>query len=104
MSKRLRLGMLYEIEVRGRSQDKEREAFREVIEQVKLGEALGYDSAWFVEHHFTRGFSHCSGSDLMRFEPGVGGGLPEGGAFDAMMGVFCADLRVTHRACADKHC
>ena len=65
MSKRLRLGMLYEIEVRGRSQDKEREAFRDVIEQVKLGEALGYDSAWFVEHHFTRGFSHCSGSDLM---------------------------------------
>jgi alkanesulfonate monooxygenase SsuD/methylene tetrahydromethanopterin reductase-like flavin-dependent oxidoreductase (luciferase family) len=65
MSKALRIGMLYEIEVRGRSQDKEREAFREVIEQVKLGEALGYDSAWFVEHHFTRGFSHCSGSDLM---------------------------------------
>ncbi|GAA0399511.1 flavin-dependent oxidoreductase [Acrocarpospora corrugata] len=57
--------MGYELEVRGRTREIEQRAFQNVIDQVVLGDELGYDTAWFVEHHFTRGFSHCSAPDLI---------------------------------------
>jgi len=61
----VRTGVFFEIEVRGRTPEVEQQAFEDVLSQVVLAEELGYDSAWFVEHHFTRGFSHCSAPDLM---------------------------------------
>ncbi|MFF5206320.1 LLM class flavin-dependent oxidoreductase [Streptosporangium sp. NPDC000396] len=61
----LRISLGYELEVRGRSREVEQQAFRNVIEQVVLGDQLGFDTAWFVEHHFTRGFSHSSAPDLV---------------------------------------
>lgn len=65
MPDRLRFGMLHELEVRGRSQDAEIAMFGHVLEQVRLADELGFESAWFVEHHFTRGFSHSSAPDLI---------------------------------------
>jgi alkanesulfonate monooxygenase SsuD/methylene tetrahydromethanopterin reductase-like flavin-dependent oxidoreductase (luciferase family) len=65
MTDALRYGLFHELEVRGRAQDAERAMFANVIEQVRLAEELGYDSAWFVEHHFTRGFSHSSAPDMV---------------------------------------
>ncbi|MDR8415211.1 LLM class flavin-dependent oxidoreductase [Nonomuraea sp. 3-1Str] len=61
----LRISLGYELEVRGRSREVEQQAFQNVIEQVVLGDELGFDTAWFVEHHFTRGFSHSSAPDLV---------------------------------------
>src|SRR3954451_2068219 len=61
----LRVSLGYELEVRGRSRDVERRAFENVMAQVVLADRLGYDTAWFVEHHFTRGFSHSSAPDLV---------------------------------------
>lgn len=61
----LRVSVGYELEVRGRTRDVERRTFENVIEQVVLADRLGYDTAWFVEHHFTRGFSHSSAPDLV---------------------------------------
>ncbi|WP_214413015.1 LLM class flavin-dependent oxidoreductase [Sphaerisporangium fuscum] len=61
----LRISLGYELEVRGRTREVERQAFENVIDQVVLGDRLGYDTAWFVEHHFTRGFSHSSAPDLV---------------------------------------
>ncbi|MEV4381511.1 LLM class flavin-dependent oxidoreductase [Streptosporangium sp. NPDC049644] len=61
----LRISLGYELEVRGRSREVEQQAFRNVIDQVVLGDRLGFDTAWFVEHHFTRGFSHSSAPDLV---------------------------------------
>jgi alkanesulfonate monooxygenase SsuD/methylene tetrahydromethanopterin reductase-like flavin-dependent oxidoreductase (luciferase family) len=61
----LRVSLGYELEVRGRSRDVERRAFENVMAQVVLADELGYDTAWFVEHHFTRGFSHSSAPDLV---------------------------------------
>lgn len=61
----LRVGMGYELEVRGRSRRVEQRSFGNVLEQVTLADQLGYDTAWFVEHHFTRGFSHSSAPDLV---------------------------------------
>jgi alkanesulfonate monooxygenase SsuD/methylene tetrahydromethanopterin reductase-like flavin-dependent oxidoreductase (luciferase family) len=65
MSQGLRFGILHEVEVRGRSQDAERTMFANVIDQVRLAEELAFESCWFVEHHFTRGFSHSSAPDLI---------------------------------------
>ncbi|MFI0454518.1 LLM class flavin-dependent oxidoreductase [Actinomadura sp. 6N118] len=61
----LRVSLGYELEVRGRSRDVERRAFENVMDQVVLADELGFDTAWFVEHHFTRGFSHSSAPDLV---------------------------------------
>ncbi len=57
--------MAYELEVRGRSADVDRETFEHVIEQCVLTDEIGYRSVWFVEHHFTRGFSHSSAPETM---------------------------------------
>ena len=65
MASPLRFGMFHELEVRGRAQEVEREMFANVLAQVRLAEELGFESSWFVEHHFTRGFSHSSAPDLV---------------------------------------
>ncbi|MAT92242.1 MAG: LLM class flavin-dependent oxidoreductase [Halioglobus sp.] len=64
MTKR-RYGIYHELEVRGRSAEIEQQSFAETMSQIELADRLGYDSAWFVEHHFTRGFSHSSAPDLV---------------------------------------
>ncbi|MBO3746581.1 LLM class flavin-dependent oxidoreductase [Streptosporangiaceae bacterium NEAU-GS5] len=61
----MRISLGYELEVRGRTREIERRTFHNVIDQVVLGDELGCDTAWFVEHHFTRGFSHSSAPDLV---------------------------------------
>jgi len=61
----LQVGIGYELEVRGRSRQVEQRAFENVLDQVILADELGYSTAWFVEHHFTRGFSHSSAPDLV---------------------------------------
>lgn len=61
----MRISLGYELEVRGRTRETEQRAFRHVMEQVELGDRLGFDTAWFVEHHFARGFSHSSAPDLI---------------------------------------
>jgi alkanesulfonate monooxygenase SsuD/methylene tetrahydromethanopterin reductase-like flavin-dependent oxidoreductase (luciferase family) len=61
----MRISLGYELEVRGRTREIEQQTFRNVIDQVVLGDQLGFDTAWFVEHHFTRGFSHSSAPDLV---------------------------------------
>lgn len=61
----LRYGTFHELEVRGRSQEAEIAAFDNALAQVELADQLGYASSWFVEHHFTRGFSHSSAPELV---------------------------------------
>src|SRR4051794_26789662 len=57
--------MFYELEVRGRTREIEQRQFENVLAQITTADDLGYGSVWFVEHHFTRGFSHSSAPDLM---------------------------------------
>ena len=37
---------------------------QEATEQVVLGDKLGIDQAWAVEHHFLEEYSHCSASEV----------------------------------------
>ena len=43
----------------------EQQSYFEAIEQVKLADRLGYGTAWFVEHHFREGRSHCPAPEVM---------------------------------------
>ncbi|MET7393989.1 LLM class flavin-dependent oxidoreductase [Dactylosporangium sp. NPDC005572] len=61
----LRVGLGYELEVRGRTSEVEQQAFENLLEQGVLADGLGYEALWMVEHHFTRGFSHSAAPDLV---------------------------------------
>ncbi len=65
----MKLDLLYEIDVPKpwgdepwpeNQRKREQRAYKEAIEQVRLADTLGFNCAWFVEHHFREGRSHCS--------------------------------------------
>lgn len=64
----MKLDLLYEIQPKvGKDYESfpagqrraEQEAYREAIEQVQFADRFGFDTAWFVEHHFQVGISAC---------------------------------------------
>ena len=58
--------MFYEIPVaRPWTAGKEQQAYKDLIEQVKLGDKVGFHSVWTVEHHFLEEFSHCSNPEVL---------------------------------------
>lgn len=62
----MKFAMFYEIPVaRPWSRHSEHEAYQEVVEQVRLGDKVGFHSVWTVEHHFLEEFSHCSNPEVL---------------------------------------
>ena len=45
--------------------EREQRAYREAIEQIKLGDSLGFNTVWAVEHHFREGRSHCPAPEVL---------------------------------------
>lgn len=43
----------------------EQHTYFTALEQVKLADKLGYGAAWFVEHHFRLGRSHCPSPEVV---------------------------------------
>ena len=69
----MKLDLLYEVDApkpwgaphpRGQ-RERERRAYDEAIEQIKLGDALGFNTVWAVEHHFREGRSHCPAPEVL---------------------------------------
>lgn len=61
----MRFGMLYELQLPKPWDDgSEQRLVDNAIEQCVLGDSLGIDYAWSVEHHFLEEYSHCSASDV----------------------------------------
>ena len=61
----MRFGMLYELQLpKPWTETSEQNLVVEAIEQCVLGDKLGIDYAWSVEHHFLEEYSHCSASDV----------------------------------------
>jgi alkanesulfonate monooxygenase SsuD/methylene tetrahydromethanopterin reductase-like flavin-dependent oxidoreductase (luciferase family) len=70
----MKLDLLYEIDAPKPWPDgphphgqrmRERRAYRECIEQVRLADNYGFNTAWFVEHHFREGRSHCPAPEVV---------------------------------------
>ena len=57
----MKFAMFYEIPVaKPWTPGQEHQAYKDTIEQVKLGDRMGFHSFWTVEHHFLDEYSHCS--------------------------------------------
>ena len=70
----MKLDLLYEIDAprpwdAGAHPDgqraREQRAYYEMLDQVKLADQLGFNVAWFVEHHFREGRSHCPAPEVV---------------------------------------
>jgi alkanesulfonate monooxygenase SsuD/methylene tetrahydromethanopterin reductase-like flavin-dependent oxidoreductase (luciferase family) len=45
--------------------EREQRAYREMLDQVRLADEVGFNIAWFVEHHFREGRSHCPAPEVV---------------------------------------
>jgi alkanesulfonate monooxygenase SsuD/methylene tetrahydromethanopterin reductase-like flavin-dependent oxidoreductase (luciferase family) len=70
----MKLDLLYEIDAPRPWGDKphpyaqrerEQRAYREMLQQVRLADEVGFNIAWFVEHHFREGRSHCPAPEVV---------------------------------------
>ncbi len=61
----MKFGLMYELQIpKPWDSESEYRIIQEATEQVVLGDKLGIDHAWAVEHHFLEEYSHCSASDV----------------------------------------
>ncbi len=62
----LEFGCMYEVHVAAPDDiGAERIVFDNVLDQAVHAEQCGYDSVWTVEHHFLKGWSHCSAPEVV---------------------------------------
>jgi alkanesulfonate monooxygenase SsuD/methylene tetrahydromethanopterin reductase-like flavin-dependent oxidoreductase (luciferase family) len=61
----VRFGIFYELQLpRPWSAASEHDLLRNALAQIELADALGYDYAWVVEHHFLEEYSHSSAPEV----------------------------------------
>ena len=61
----MKFGLMYELQIpKPWEEDSEFRIIQEATEQIVLGDRLGIDHAWAVEHHFLEEYSHCSASEV----------------------------------------
>jgi alkanesulfonate monooxygenase SsuD/methylene tetrahydromethanopterin reductase-like flavin-dependent oxidoreductase (luciferase family) len=61
----MKFGIFYELQLpRPWGPDDERALVQDALDQVELGDRLGIDYDWAVEHHFLVEYSHCSASEV----------------------------------------
>lgn len=61
----MRFDLFYEVALPPRLAMDEAHAYAEALAQIELADRAGYGCAWLVEHHFQRGYSHCSKPELL---------------------------------------
>lgn len=61
----MRFDLFYEMAVPDFAGKNEPQVFQETLEELALAESIGFHTAWLVEHHFMREYSHCSAPDLV---------------------------------------
>ncbi len=57
--------LFYELAVPDFAMRNEAQVFQETLDELVLAETCGFQTAWLVEHHFMRGYSHSSAPDLV---------------------------------------
>lgn len=62
----MEFGLLYEWQLpAGLGPEAERKALQDIVDQVALGEEVGFKSVWSVEHHFLENFSLASAPEVL---------------------------------------
>jgi alkanesulfonate monooxygenase SsuD/methylene tetrahydromethanopterin reductase-like flavin-dependent oxidoreductase (luciferase family) len=62
----VKFALFYEIPVaRPWAPDSEHRAYEDTLEQAILGDQVGFDAFWTVEHHFLEEYSHCSNPEVL---------------------------------------
>ena len=62
----MKFGLMYEIQIpEPHYPGVEKERYDQVLAQVELGDEVGFDYFWTVEHHFLKEFSHCSAPEVL---------------------------------------
>ena len=62
----MQFGLMYEIQIPEPHYDGiEQERYHQVMAQVELADAVGFQYFWTVEHRFLREFSHCSAPEVL---------------------------------------
>ena len=62
---RMHFDLFYELAVPDFTRRNEHQIFRDTLEELAIAETCGFRTAWFVEHHFMREYSHSSAPDLL---------------------------------------
>lgn len=60
----MQFDLFFELAVPEHGDRSEREVFAETLDEVVLADELGFGTAWVVEHHFMREYSHSSAPEL----------------------------------------
>jgi alkanesulfonate monooxygenase SsuD/methylene tetrahydromethanopterin reductase-like flavin-dependent oxidoreductase (luciferase family) len=62
----MRFGIFFELSVpRPFTPEGEGRVIQNALEQARVADELGFDTAWAVEHHFLEEYSHCSAPELL---------------------------------------
>lgn len=62
----MKFGLMYEIQIpEPHYEGIEQDSYKHVLAQVELGDEVGFDYCWTVEHHFLREFSHCPAPEVL---------------------------------------
>ena len=61
----MRFDLFYELAMPPFLERSEAELFGQALDELVAADALGFDGAWLVEHHFTPGYSHSSKPELV---------------------------------------
>ncbi len=61
----MKFGLFYELQLpRPWEEDSEFNVVKNTLDQIRLGDSLGFDYVWMVEHHFLEEYSHSSAPEV----------------------------------------
>lgn len=61
----MKSSLFYELQIpRPWPEGAEQKLFQDSLDQLELGDRLGFDGMWAVEHHFLEEYSHCSAPEV----------------------------------------
>lgn len=61
----MQLDLFFELSQPPLFERSESQAYAELLDHLEYADQLGFGCVWLVEHHFTRGYSHCSKPELV---------------------------------------
>ena len=60
----MKFSMIFEAQLANPTRDREQRVIRDCVEQAVLGERMGFDRVWAVEHHALKWYAHMSAPEV----------------------------------------